>query len=202
MDNRMELDYGMVTKWLRVLMYTAIVSLVKSLLGYLPIWPGQLSTWISWGIMLVMTVTMLLLAPANGRYRTAGILRGVMLACALFTSLVMGSTLLTLAASVASIIGIYYEYSGHAELIGDRDSRFSGKWHTLFTWSIIISVLISFISTALAVILVLALPETRVATVLSARVIAILRIPQAIIDIIYIVYIGRMVKLFQAEAAL
>ena len=194
MDNNMK--NAKIRVWLPVLMYCALASLIKSVISYLPFIPASLTTWISRGIMLTMTVCMLQLAPVNERYKNAGIMRAVMLGCALFTAFVFGSTLLTLAASIVSIIAVYQEYHGHSELIAEMDAKLSGRWSSLFTWSILAAVLLSFGASVVAVILVLADMEGG-ASRISAIAIGLLSIPQCIIDLVYISYIKKMVALFE-----
>lgn len=195
MNENMESRYELITKWLRVLMYIAIVSLANSIISYLPFIPANLTTWVSRGIMAAMVVCMFQLAPANERYKKAGIVRAVMLGCALFTAYVFGSTILTLAASILSIVAVYQEYNAHSELVAEKDAKLSGRWHSLFTWSILSVVLLSFGASAVAVILVLADMEGG-ASRISGIAIGLLSIPQCIIDIIYILYVKKMIALF------
>lgn len=193
MDDNMK--YAKIRVWLPVLMYCALASLINSVISYFPFIPASLTTWISRGIMVAMTVCMLQLAHVNERYKKAGILRAVMLGCALFTAFVFGSTLLTLAASIVSIIAVYQEYHAHSELVADKDAKLSGRWRSLFTWSILASVLLSFGATVLAVILVLADMQGGTSRI-SAITIALLSIPQCVIDIVYITYIKKMIEVF------
>ena len=111
MENRSEL----LVKWLRVLMYIAIVSLVNSVVNFLPFVPAALTTWVSRGIMVAVVVCMFQLAPANERYKKAGIMRAVMLVCTLVTAFVYASSVLNLAASILSIIAVYQEYNAQPE---------------------------------------------------------------------------------------
>ena len=189
------MKYAKIRVWMPVLMYSALASLINSVISYFPFIPASLTTWISRGIMLTMTVCMFQLTPVNERYKKAGILRAVMLGCALFTAFISGSTILTLTASIVSIIAVYKEYSAHSELVADKDAKLSGRWHSLFTWSILAAVLLSFGATAVAVILVLADMEGS-ASRISAITIALLSIPQCVIDIVYIAYIKKMIALF------
>ena len=181
--------------WLPVLMYCALASLINSVISNFTFIPALLTTWISRGIMLTMIVCMLQLAPVNERYKKAGILRAVMLGCALFTEFVFGSTLLTLAASIVSIIAVYQEYHAHSELVADRDAKLSGRWHSLFTWSILAAVLLSFGASVVAVIVVLSDIESG-ASRISAITIALLSVPQYVINIVYITYIKKMTAIF------
>lgn len=196
MNENKKFNPGMVTKWLRVLMYIAMVSLANSIITYFPFVPAAVSTWISRGIMLAMIVSMFQLSPANKRYKKAGIMRAVMLGCALFTAFVSGSVILTLTASIVSIIAVYQEYHGHSELVAEIDDQLSGRWNSLFTWSILSAVLLSFGASVVAVILVLADMEGG-ASRISAIAIGLLSIPQCIIDLVYISYIKKMLSIFE-----
>ena len=195
MDDNMK--YAKIHVWLPVLMYCALASLINSVISYLPIIPASLTTWISRGIMLTMTISMLQLAPVNERYKKAGFLRAVMLGCALFTTFISGSVILTLTASIASIIAVYQEYHGHSELVAEMDAKLSGRWNSLFMWSILAATLVSFGASVIAVILVLADMEGG-ASRISAIAIAIglLSVPQCIIDLVYISYIKKMIAIF------
>ena len=94
MNETMEYRFELLVKWLRVLMYIAIVSLVNSVVNFLPIVPASVTTWISRGIMVAVVVCMFQLTPANARYKKAGIMRAVMLVCTLITAFVYASSIL------------------------------------------------------------------------------------------------------------
>lgn len=190
MENRFELQ----VKWLRVLMYIAIASLANAIVSSLPIVPVAITTWISRGIMVAMIVCMFQLAHANERYQKVGIMRAVMLVCTLITAFVKGTSVLTLAASILSIIAVYQEYNAHSELIAGKDSRLSGKWHSLFGWSLVAAVLVGFSSTVTVLILSLMGMDT---VRLTAIIIGILSIPQMILDVVYMMYIKKMISIFE-----
>lgn len=196
MDENMK--YAKIHVWLPVLMYCAAASLINSAISYFPFIPGVLTTWISRVIMLAVTVCMFQLAPANERYRQAGVMRAVMLGCNLITSFLSGSTLLTLAASIVSIIAVYQEYNAHSELAADKDEKLSHKWRSLFTWSILAAVLLSFGAAVVAVILVMADMEGG-ASHISGIAVGLLSIPQCVIEIVYILYIRKTISLFDNE---
>jgi hypothetical protein len=61
------MKYAKIRVWLPVLMYCALASLINSVISYLPFIPASLTTWISRGIMLTMTVlgAFYLLTPVN-----------------------------------------------------------------------------------------------------------------------------------------
>ena len=197
MDENMK--YAKIRVWLPVLLYCSLASLINSVISYFPFIPGVLTTWISRVIMLAVTICMFQLAPANERYKKAGVMRAVMLGCNLITSFLFGSTLLTLAASIVSIIAVYQEYNAHSELVAEKDEKLSHKWRSLFIWSILAAVLLSFGAAIVAMILVMADMEGG-ASRISAITIALLSIPQCVIDIVYILYIRKTISIFDKTA--
>lgn len=190
---------ALMTRWLRVLMYIAAASLVNSLVSYFPFVPANLTTWISRGIMVAMILCMFRLGPAHGRYRKAGILRGAMLGCALITAFLFGSVILSLAASLLSFAAVYQEYKAHSELVADKDASLSQRWMRLFIWSILASVLLSAGTTLVAVIVIAA--KLKDASRISGIAICLLGIPRSVIEIIYILYIRKMVLIFEPDEA-
>lgn len=200
MNENTEMNNGMLIKWLQVLIYIAIVSLLNSAISYLSFVPAAFTTWVSRGIMLAMVIAMFQLAPLNGRYRKAGIMRAVMLACALITAFFFGSSFLTLVASIASIISVYQEYHAHSEIIADLDRKLLGAWQSLFNWSVISAVLVSLGASIVAVILVLTNMEAN-ASRISSITIGLLKVPQCVIEIVYMLYLRKMIALFAEGTA-
>ena len=192
MNENMEFRSDLLTKWLRVLMYIAIVSIVNSVISILPIIPASVTTWISRGIMVAMVVCMFRLAPVNERYKKAGILRAVWLGC-MIASLVFLPSILVLAASILSIIAVYQEYSAHSEVVADKDAKLSRNWHSLFNWSIVTGLLVGFGSVVTALIASFAGVEI---TRITAIVTGILGIPQLVIEIVYLLYLKKMSAMF------
>lgn len=141
-----------------------------------------------------MVICMFQLAPVNARYRKAGILRAVMLICTLITAFVHASSILTFTASILSIVAVYQEYNAHSELVSDQDAKLAGKWHSLFNWSILAGVLVGFGSVLGA--LIVAAFEMDVVRV-TALVIGLLGIPLMILDFVYILYIRKMIAIFE-----
>ena len=78
-------------------------------------------------------------------------------------------------------------------MVAEKDAKLSGKWHSLFTWGIIAAVLVGFGSTVTA--LIVAMLEMD-AVRLTSIIVGILSIPQMILDIVYLMYIKRMIVLF------
>ena len=181
-------------KWLRVLMYIAIAGLLNTFIGIPSFVPSVITSWISRILMAVMVFTMLKLAPANDRYKKAGIQRAIVLALTIATDLLHSGAILTLIAGTLAIVADYQEYHGHSELVEEKDHQLSGKWTSLFMWSIVVGLLLGFTSTAAGMFAAMAGIDTMKATIMIA---AILAIPQYVIEIIYILYLKKMVTIFE-----
>ena len=187
-ENRIDL-----AKWLRILIYIAIAGLVNTLVGIPSFVPSIITSWISRILMSVMVFTILKLATANDRYKKAGIQRAIVLALTIAMDLLHIGAILTLIAGTLAIVADYQEYHGHSELVEEKDHQLSGKWTSLFLWSIVVGLLLGFTSTAAGVFAAMAGMDTMKATIMIA---AILAIPQYVIEILYILYLKKMVAIF------
>ena len=181
-------------KWLRVLMYIAIAGLINTLVGIPSFIPTVITSWISRILMAVMVFAIFKLAPANDRYKKAGIQRTIVLALTIVTDILHSGAILTLIAGTLAIVADYQEYHGHSELIEEKDHQLSGKWTSLFIWSIVVGLLLGFTSTAAGIFAAMAGIDTMKATIMIA---VILAIPQYVIEIIYILYLKKMVAIFK-----
>ncbi len=185
-----DLHQELLTKWLRVLIYVNLVGILNSLLGRFPQVPEMLTVWASRGIMAAWIVCMLCLSDVNDRYKKAAVFRAVMLICALAGDYLMAGSLLTLAASVFSVLAVYQEYSAHAEVMEPLAPSLSRKWRSLFAWGLGIGVAAGLVSTVAVLLLAMGVPN-------AVRAIAILNILlfilQRFLDAVYLVYLSRMV---------
>ena len=182
-----------IAKWLRVLMYIAIAGLVNTFIGIPSFVPSVITSWISRILMAVIVFAMFKLATANDRYKKTGIQRAIVLALTIATDLLPSGAILTLIAGTLAIVADYQEYHGHSELIEENDHQLSGKWTGLFMWSIVVGLLLGFTSTAAGMFAAMAGIDTMKATIMIA---AILAVPQYVIEIIYILYLKKMVAIF------
>ena len=104
------------------------------------------------------------------------------------------ATLLTLAASVLTIIASYHELYGHAELVAQEDPRLAGKWRGLFLWQILIGMLSGFSSVAAVVIMLLAdMDQSRIIWLVTGAIILVSLIP----GILRLVYLRRTIRIFR-----
>ena len=191
--NENRIDY---VKWLRVLVYIAIARIINTLIGIPTFIPTAVTAWISRILMAGIVFAMFKLAPANDRYKKTGIQLAIVLILTIATELLNTGAVLTLIAGILSIVAEYQEYHGHAELIEEKDHQLSGKWTSLFMWSIIVGLILGFASTAAGVLAALAGVDTEKAVVMIA---AALMIPEYIIDIFYILYLKKMIVLFAED---
>lgn len=196
MDENTNFDICKLTKWLRVLMYIAIVSLANSIVNYVPFVPASITTWISRGIMVAMIVCMFQLASSNGRYKTAAILRVIWLGTLLLGTLLHIPSVLVLGTSILSIIAVYQEYHGHSEVLTEKDTVLSAKWKGLFIWSFIAPLLLSIGSSAAMVISSFMNLDVAKVTAITT---SIIRIPQYGIDVIYLLYLKKMLSIFEND---
>ena len=183
-------------KWLRVLIYIAIARIVNTLVGIPTFIPTAVTAWISRILMAVMVFAMFKLAPANDRYKKTGIHLAIVLILTIATELLNTGAVLTLIAGILSIVAEYQEYHGHSELIEEKDHQLSRKWTSLFMWSIVVGLVLGFASTAAGVFAAQAGVDTEKAAVMIA---AAMMIPEYIIDIFYILYLKKMIALFEED---
>ena len=184
------------TKWLRVLIYIAIARIVNTVVGIPAFIPTALTAWISRILMAGIVFAMFKLVPANDRYKKTGIQLAIVLVLTIATEFLNTGAVLTLIAGILSIVAEYQEYHGHSELIEEKNHQLSGKWTSLFMWSIIVGLVLGFASTAAGVFAALAGVDTEKVAVMIA---VALMIPEYIIDIFYILYLKKMIALFEED---
>lgn len=191
MNDNMDFNSDQLIKWLRFLMYVSIVSLVNSLIGQLSIVPSAVTTWISRGAAVAVVVCMFQLSPANARYRKTAILRIVSLILTIISAFVSVSAVLV--SSVVSIIGDYQEYNAHSELVAQKDAKLSGRWSSLFLWSLFSGVLVWLVSLIVSLIATfLRTDAAAITSIVTSLVIASIYA----IDIAYILYLKKMLVIF------
>lgn len=196
MNENKKINCDLITKWLRVMTYVVIVSLVNAIVNILPFIPASITTWICRGIIVAMVVCMYQLSSVNERYQKAWIMRASMLACNLITTFLWASSFLNLVASILSIIAVYQEYNAHSELIAEKDSQLSSKWHSLFMWSALAGVLVGFGSVATVFIVAMSGIDT---VKITALVVGLLGIPEMILDVVYFTYLKKMIDILSEE---
>lgn len=180
-------------RWLRYLFYLGIAGIVISCLSFLPLSEG----WINW-ISKIPAAGMILcffrLAPSAQRYRKAAVYLLICLCGTVLATLVPSLSILSLPASVCSLVGLYQEHSAHSDLTDPLDPKLSRKWHSLFNWRLFSGVLLAFSSMIAVLIAVfLQLDETVIATV----IVGILTVPSIVLDVFYLLYLNRTIHLLE-----
>lgn len=182
-------------KWLRLLMYISLTGLVLAALTLIP-GAGTLLKWVSYLVSGVGIYVLFRMSPACDRYRKSALLRcaylvGTVLAILLASWGILGS-LASLTGSICGIIASYQEYHGHADVVEPFDKVFSGKWHSLFTWQILVGVLVG-----LGSVVGVVLSVFNGGTVSVELTVALISIPSVILQAVYLTYLNRMGKLLQ-----
>ena len=190
MDENKDINCDLIIKWIRILMYIAITSLVNSLANYIPVVPADVTTWISRGIMVAMIVCMFQLAAANRRYKISAVLRTIWLGTLMVGTLLRIRATLIVGTSILSVIAVYQEYHGHSEVIAEMDENLSDKWNRLFIWSFIAPLLLSIgSSVAMVTATFMSLDVAKITAITTG----VMRIPQYVIDMIYLMYLKNMI---------
>lgn len=186
-------------KWLRNLFYIHIASTALSLISMLPI-PDGWTVWVSRAISVAAIVCLFQLTPAQQRYKKAFLYRTVTFVLVLIHDTRFGSlpllSFLLLASSVCSIIAQYQEYHGHGDLIREQDPKLADKWHSLFMWQVVFSVLITFAASFLAVLVSMLMGSGT--DVASTIVMVITQCLSLALEVVYLVYLNRTIHLVQA----
>ena len=179
-------------QWIQALMYLGAIGLIHSAANIVPFMPSEASYYISMGIQFSLVICLFQLAPLHKNYRASAILRAVMFVCSILIAFLKDASILTFAASISSIISVYLEYNAHAHLIKEKDDILARKWKKLFLWGIGAGLLLSFgsmISVAL-----LSYFETDVSQIIGI-IVGILGIPEFLVQIVYVVYLNKMIEL-------
>ncbi len=135
-------------KWLWILFWLIIPSTIASLMAndtaaeFFPVlyMPGQiLKAIVSAGYGLIL----LKLSPEEDRYRTAGLCGLVACVVSLGVAIITGTAeeptwtlVITLPASIVTLVGEYNEYTAHAAVLTGVDNALSEKWEKLWKWHI------------------------------------------------------------------
>ena len=181
--------------WLPVLFTIHLISLPLTFLAAVTGWRTIL-TWITGVLSTGSILALFRLTPENQRYRTAAIF-----SCIVFFGNMInplgGGVILSLVVSVCSIIAMYQEYVAHSELCAGIDAVLSRKWHSLFTWKLIVGLLSGFLSSAGVVIAVLVgMDSEAIVTVAVVFIGAV----SAAMEVFYLCYLRRLQKALPKES--
>ncbi len=203
MDNNLDIGFGKspdrsdpkLVQWLKILLLVRAGSLVLGLLANIPGVPLA-ATLVPWAQRLMTLAVVLSLFGMTGygeRYRKAAIFYAISLVDVVVTSLGVGG-LVGLAVSICAIIASYQELNAHSELVAPMDQDLSRKWHSLFYWELVVGITSSFVTIAGVVASVMGGMEEG----LIVRIfVAILTVVNAVMGLIYILFMKKTQDLFQ-----
>ena len=175
------------------LFYIHIATLIVSLLIEFPI-IGSVFGWVN--IILSIGIAFLLfqMAPVNDRYRKAALCMAVASGATIITKFA-DSDILTLAASICSLITVYQEYKGHSEMMKGVDYKLADKWHGLFYWQILGGFLLGILGTPILILLGLVVVID--ANLLAGVLVIIVLCFDIIMEILYLRYMKRMHEIYK-----
>ena len=180
-------------KWLQYLFYVHIAALALSLTALISV-DLVTTPWISNILTAGTALCVYSLAAASPRYRKAAVMTAVALVLQILSKVGLAS-LLTLTASILTIIASYQEFYGHSEVVGQYDPKLAGKWRSLFLWQILIGVLSGLSSVTAVVVMVLAdMNQAEIIQLVTGAIVLVALIPGGL----YLVYLRRMIRIFQS----
>ena len=185
-------------KWLWVLFWLFIPASVGALLSnenVVSLLPGLYMPGVilSGACSLVYAAILLRLSRVEETYKGAGICMLIGSAVGLLTAVLSGGgemsgmLLLSIPASVVSIVGECKEYTAHSYVLADGDNVLAERWSTLRKWYIG-----AFCGTLGAVVLAFMLPLLGAVLLLASAVVLL------VVSIVKLVYLYRTAKVFRA----
>lgn len=178
-------------KWLWILFWIFIPNTIAGVIEqWIPAWQmfGQflaVACTVAYGVLLLK------LACEEEKYRTAGVLNLVLALFnvgAIFVQHEGFALLMSGVVAVVAMLGCYYEFNAHADVLEGTDNELSEKWRKLWKWmlgatvALVIGVIFTVILIGLLVVLAAA-------------------IAMVVISVIHLVYLYRTAQTFQDLAA-
>lgn len=139
MNDRARLD----RRWLIALLALQLVSLLLSLIAYLPI-PNGWIYWIRKAISVGVILCLFLLTPADLRYRKAAFSRTAVFCCTMLSLLLSAPAadlIFSLLNTLFSIAACWFEYRAHGGLTPCSGPGLARGWLALFFASLVLTLL-------------------------------------------------------------
>ena len=179
--------------WTKNLYQLRWVALVGTLIASLP-FVGAWFGWVNTLISVVILFVIYKLSPVNDRYRKAAIFMGISIVLGVLVKTEI-LNMLSFVASICSLIAVYQEYCGHAEMMTGIDEKLSRSWHTLFNWNIIGGILIGAFGSITTVLAGVALVLD--ANIIAGIVLGIVLGFEVIIQIFYLRFLKRTREVYE-----
>lgn len=183
---------GKMTKYLKFLLFLQFISFANALIGYLPI-QNSWTVWVSRGVTAGVTFCLFCLSSQGPRYRKAALFRGLFLLSGFF----MG-TFPVLAGSFCSLVSSWHEYQGHCELTAKADQKLCQCWGNLFVLELSVAVLTTLASFLVSMVVVLTSGNQDV-DLSQNTLIWLFTFLANFVDILYLVYMHRTIRLCEAQ---
>lgn len=188
------MDQARVGNLLKGLFWLNAAALAMSWVSLIPAMT-KIMGWAGLIVPLANAIVLLSLAQAGKRYRLAGILCGIAAAGNLLLVLVgLADSVLATALNICSLVGLFNEYKGHAELIERKDAKLASRWSTLFVLNIVMSIVSAILVVATVMIGLNAPVDPDSITALS---VAIGLLPTLVVQVLYLVYLNRTYRLVE-----
>ena len=188
------MDQARVGNLLKGLFWLNAAALAMSWVSLIPAMT-KIMGWAGLIVPLANAIVLLSLAQAGKRYRLAGVLCGIAAAGNLLLVLVgLADSVLATALNICSLVGLFNEYKGHAELIERKDAKLARRWSTLFVLNIVMSIVSAILVVATVMIGLNAPVDPDSITALS---VAIGLLPTLVVQVLYLVYLNRTCRLVE-----
>ena len=148
-------------KWLRYLIFVAVISIILSVLNCFKIMPNSpffiwISTYDGWIISAISIYCLFRLACVNNRYKKASIYRFFNFVCVIASyylrriiSNVNVESIISLGSLLFNIIAFYQEYTAHAEIVIERDTLLASKLRQLFYLVLVLNIILPIVITSI-----------------------------------------------------
>ena len=141
------------------------------------------------------------LSPVNRRYRYAFVASLIAMVGSLAEKLTFGPglamvvSLVSFAGSIGGIVALYQEYYGHSEIAQmGRAPALRRKWCSLFVWQIVVGILISLVTFAVAMIGSAAEADL---FKLVSNLVPVVSVPALALEAVYLSYLKKTLALYE-----
>lgn len=169
-----------------------IVQIISMVLLFAAVFSIQALNGISLILTAITAMVLFSLSKANPRYRTASILVAVHFVCTILCDLFQNAGLLVLPTSIVGLLAVFQEFRAHSDVLQKADGELSWKWSRLFYWYLG-SVLVALFSTLILSTLIVLFDLDQETTYWIVT--AVTYLPELAVDIFYLLYLNRSIRL-------
>ena len=185
---------GLLTRWLSVLFYAEIATLVMLAVAMIPALDG-ISGWIGRIVQAAVLVALYQLSLVHERYTKAFLYFAIAFVGSLF-QVYAGSNPLTTIASICGLVATYQEYHAHSEILSMKDTYLADKWVSLFFWEMAVGILGSVATIAAVMFGANAGMEEGLLVILGVAIVGVLELP---LSLLRLRYLKKMIGYYSRE---